>query len=72
MKEEDTQRKKAKVKTTSEIYKGRIFDFITEELTLPNGRQMTWMPSSWHPAGVYFARLRGEDVSDVVKYTVLR
>ena len=38
MKEEETQRKKATVKNTSEVYKGRIFDFVTEELTLPNGR----------------------------------
>ena len=37
MKEEDTQRKKAKVKSTSEVYQGRIFNFVTEELTLPNG-----------------------------------
>ena len=37
MKEEDTQRKKATVKKTSEVYKGRIFNFVAEELTLPNG-----------------------------------
>ena len=38
MKEEETRRKKATVKNTCEVYKGRIFDFVTEELTLPNGR----------------------------------
>jgi len=38
LKEEETQRKKATVKNTSEVYKGRVFDFVTEELTLPNGR----------------------------------
>ncbi len=38
MKEEGTQRKKATVKNTSDVYKGRIFNFVTEDLTLPNGR----------------------------------
>ncbi len=51
MKEEDTQRKKAKVKATSEIYKGRIFDFITEELTLPNGRH-TEIAFVRHPGSI--------------------
>ena len=38
MKAEGTQRKKATVKNTSEVYKGRVFDFVTEDLALPNGR----------------------------------
>ena len=48
MKEEDTQRKKAEVKSTSEVYRGRIFSFVTEELTLPNGRH-TEMAFIRHP-----------------------
>jgi 8-oxo-dGTP pyrophosphatase MutT (NUDIX family) len=34
----ETTRKKATVKSTAEVYKGRIFDFVTENLKLPNGR----------------------------------
>jgi ADP-ribose pyrophosphatase len=30
--------KKATVKSTKEVYKGRIFNFVTENLRLPNGR----------------------------------
>ena len=37
MKEEETHRKKAIVKKTSEVFNGRIFNFVTEALTLPNG-----------------------------------
>lgn len=35
---EETTRKKATVKSTAEVYKGRIFNFVTENLKLPNGR----------------------------------
>jgi ADP-ribose pyrophosphatase len=34
----ETNRKKATVKSTTEVYNGRIFNFVTENLTLPNGR----------------------------------
>ena len=51
MKEKDTQRKKATVKSTSEVYKGRIFNFVTEELTLPNGRH-TEMAFVRHPGSI--------------------
>ncbi len=51
MKEEETQRKKATVKNTSEVYKGRIFSFVTEALTLPNGRH-TEMAFIRHPGSI--------------------
>ena len=41
MKEEETHRKKATVKKTSEVYKGRIFNFVTEALTILS-IQMAW------------------------------
>jgi ADP-ribose pyrophosphatase len=40
--------KKATVKSTQEVYKGRIFNFVAEMLTLPNGRQ-TEMAFIRHP-----------------------
>jgi ADP-ribose pyrophosphatase len=45
---EETTRKKATVKSTAEVYKGRIFDFVTENLKLPNGRH-TEMAFIRHP-----------------------
>ena len=45
---EETTRKKATVKSTAEVYKGRIFDFVTENLKLPNGRH-TDMAFIRHP-----------------------
>ena len=51
MKEKNTQRKRAKVKSTSEVYQGRIFNFVTEELTLPNGRH-TEMAFIRHPGSI--------------------
>jgi ADP-ribose pyrophosphatase len=45
---EETTRKKATVKSTAEAYKGRIFNFVTENLTLPNGRD-TEMAFIRHP-----------------------
>ena len=41
-------RKKATVKSTAEVYKGGIFNFVTENLTLPNGRD-TEMAFIRHP-----------------------
>lgn len=60
MKEEETQRKKATVKNTSEVYKGRIFDFVTEELTLPNGRE-TDMAFIRHPGSTAVVPLMGDN-----------
>jgi ADP-ribose pyrophosphatase len=51
MKKEEAQRKKATVKNTSEVYKGRIFNFVTEELTLPNGRDAE-MAFIRHPGSI--------------------
>ena len=51
MKEKETQRKKATVKNTSEIYKGRIFNFVTEALILPNGRD-TEIAFIRHPGSI--------------------
>lgn len=45
---EETTRKKATVKSTAEVYKGRVFDFVTENLKLPNGRH-TDMAFIRHP-----------------------
>ena len=45
---EETARKKATVKSTAEVYKGPIFDFVTENLKLPNGRH-TQMAFIRHP-----------------------
>lgn len=38
MKKQGSTRKKAVVNRSKEIYHGRIFNFVTEELALPNGR----------------------------------
>lgn len=38
MKKEGNTRKKVIVNRSKEIYQGRIFNFVTEALTLPNGR----------------------------------
>jgi ADP-ribose pyrophosphatase len=51
MKEEQTHRKKATVKKASEVYKGRIFNFVTEALTLPNGRN-TEIAFIRHPGSI--------------------
>ena len=51
MKAEETQRKKATVRNTSEVYKGRIFNFVTEDLTLPNGRN-TEIAFIRHPGSI--------------------
>ena len=48
---EETTRKKAAVKSTAEVYKGRIFNFVTENLTLPNGRD-TEMAFIRHPGSI--------------------
>ena len=45
---EESSHKKATVKSTTEVYKGRIFDFVTENLKLPNGRH-TEMAFIRHP-----------------------
>ena len=65
MKEKDTQRKKATVKNTSEIYKGRIFYFVTEALTLPNGRD-TEIAFIRHPGSIAVVPLM-EDHSVVME-----
>jgi 8-oxo-dGTP pyrophosphatase MutT (NUDIX family) len=48
MKKQDSTRKKATVNRSKEIYRGRIFNFVTEALTLPNGRD-TEMAFIRHP-----------------------
>jgi ADP-ribose pyrophosphatase len=48
---EETTRKKATVKSTAEVYNGRIFNFVTENLTLPNGRD-TEMAFIRHPGSI--------------------
>jgi len=50
MKKEATRRK-ATVKSTTEVYKGRIFNFVTENLTLPNGRDAE-MAFIRHPGSI--------------------
>ncbi|MEE9496193.1 MAG: hypothetical protein V3V39_06670 [Desulfobacterales bacterium] len=50
---EETIRKKATVKNTAEVYKGHIFDFVTENLKLPNGRH-TEMAFIRHPGSTAF------------------
>jgi ADP-ribose pyrophosphatase len=44
----ESSRKEATSKSTTEVYKGRIFNFVTENLTLPNGRD-TEMAFIRHP-----------------------
>jgi ADP-ribose pyrophosphatase len=65
MKAEETHRKKATIKNTSEVYKGRIFNFVTEELTLPNGRD-TEMAFIRHPGSIAIVPLL-EDHSVVME-----
>lgn len=48
MKKQVSTRKKAAVNRSTEIYRGRIFHFVTEALTLPNGRK-TDMAFIRHP-----------------------
>ena len=48
---EESSRKKAIVKSTARVYKGRIFDFVTENLKLPNGRD-TEMAFIRHPGSI--------------------
>ena len=48
---EETTRKKATVKSTAEVYNGRIFNFVTENLTLPNDRD-TEMAFIRHPGSI--------------------
>lgn len=48
MKKQVSTRKKAAVNRSTEIYRGRIFHFVTEALTLPNGRK-TEMAFIRHP-----------------------
>jgi ADP-ribose pyrophosphatase len=48
MKKQGNTRKKAAVKRIKEIYRGGIFNFVTETLTLPNGRN-TEMAFIRHP-----------------------
>jgi ADP-ribose pyrophosphatase len=48
MKIQGNTRKKATVNRSKEIYRGRIFNFVTEALTLPNGRN-TEMVFIRHP-----------------------
>lgn len=48
MKKQGNTRKKAVVKCIKEIYRGGIFNFVTEALTLPNGRN-TEMAFIRHP-----------------------
>ena len=47
----ESSRKKATVKSTTEVYKGRIFNFVTENLTLPNGRDAE-MAFIRHPGSI--------------------
>lgn len=39
MKEKKTLREKAKVNRSREIYRGRLFSFVAEDVTLPNGNE---------------------------------
>ena len=48
MKKQGSSAKKAIVNRSKEIYRGRIFNFVTEALTLPNGRN-TEMAFIRHP-----------------------
>jgi ADP-ribose pyrophosphatase len=48
MKIQGNTRKKATVNLSKEIYRGRIFNFVSEALTLPNGRN-TEMAFIHHP-----------------------
>jgi ADP-ribose pyrophosphatase len=48
---EEPNRKKATVKSTTQVYKGSIFDFVTENLKLPNGRD-TVMAFIRHPGSI--------------------
>jgi ADP-ribose pyrophosphatase len=57
---EETTRKKAVVKSTTQIYNGRIFDFVTENLKLPNGRD-TEMAFIRHPGSIAVVPLLDDD-----------
>jgi ADP-ribose pyrophosphatase len=47
----ETTRKKATVKSTAQVYNGRIFNFVIEDLTLPNGRD-TEVAFIRHPGSI--------------------
>jgi ADP-ribose pyrophosphatase len=59
MKEKNT-RKKATVKSMTEVYKGRVFDFVTENIELPNGRE-TDMAFIRHPGSTAVVPLMGDN-----------
>jgi hypothetical protein len=42
------------------------------ELLSPFHRQVSWFPKASAPRGIYFARVRWGDISDVVKFLVIR
>jgi ADP-ribose pyrophosphatase len=56
----EPSRKKATVKSTAQVYKGRIFDFVTEDLTLPNGRD-TEVAFIRHPGSIAVVPLLDDD-----------
>ena len=53
-------RKKAIVKSAAEVYKGRVFNFVTENLTLPNGRDAE-MAFIRHPGSIAVVPLLDDD-----------
>ncbi|MGD9044169.1 MAG: NUDIX hydrolase [Desulfobacterales bacterium] len=57
----ETIRKKAIVKRTAQVYKGRIFDFVTEDLTLPNGRD-TEVAFIRHPGSIAVVPLLDDNI----------
>jgi ADP-ribose pyrophosphatase len=59
MKKRISKRKKATVDRSKEIYRGRIFNFATEALTLPNGRH-TEMAFIRHPGSIAVDPLLGD------------
>ena len=57
---EETIRKKATVKSWAQVYKGRIFDFVTENIKLPNGSE-TEMAFIRHPGSIAVVPLLDDD-----------
>jgi ADP-ribose pyrophosphatase len=57
---EETIRKKATVKSSVQVYKGRIYDFVTENIKLPNGSE-TEITFIRHPGSIAVVPLLDDD-----------
>lgn len=46
---------------------GRLIDLLH-----PSGSRVRWSPSGSLPRGIYFARVQGRNVSETIKFAIIR